>query len=160
MIVSAAGRGGLPTGVADRVANAEAIVEQAVRRGLDLGAIHVDPLVIPVAVEPDAGAQFLEAVAQLRARFGPRLHLTGGLSNVSFGLPARRLLNDTFIRMAAEAGVDSAIIDPIAADLRRVFGRDPDAPPSRLAADVLTGADAYGLEYLGAFRAGALAGEG
>ncbi len=60
------------------------------------------------------GAWYLEAVRALRATYGPEIHLTGGLSNVSFGMPLRKLLNDVFIDLASEAGADSGIIDPVA----------------------------------------------
>jgi 5-methyltetrahydrofolate corrinoid/iron sulfur protein methyltransferase len=139
------------------VANATRIVEVATRRGMALSALHVDPLVLPVAVEPEVGAWFLEAVRTLRATYGPEIHLTGGLSNVSFGMPLRKLLNDVFIDLAAEAGADSGIIDPVASDLRHIFAQDRGARPQTLAADLLTGRDMFGMEFLTAYRAGELA---
>ncbi len=159
VVVSAAGRGGLPSGTDERVSNAEAIVGLAAARGIGPALIHVDPLVLPVGVDPDAGAQFFEAVSRLRVAMGPDIHITGGLSNVSFGLPGRRLLNDVFIDLATEAGADAGIIDPVSSSQERVFGRDRSARAYRLAADFLTGADQYGMEYITAFRAGDLAGE-
>jgi 5-methyltetrahydrofolate--homocysteine methyltransferase len=112
--------------------------------------------VLPVAVDPEVGGFFLDAVRALRAAFGAQLHLTGGLSNVSYGLPARKLLNDVFIDLAVAAGADSGIIDPLANDLRRIAGLDRGARPYQLAADLLTGADPYGGAFLRAFRAGEL----
>jgi len=156
-VLGASGVSGMPASAADRVANAERIVEEAVRRGLALGALHVDPLVLPVAVEPEVGAWFLEAVRTLRATHGPQVHLTGGLSNVSFGLPLRKLLNDVFIDLAVEAGADSGIIDPVASDPRRIFAQDRSTRAYRLAAALLAGRDPYGMEFLSAFRAGELA---
>jgi 5-methyltetrahydrofolate--homocysteine methyltransferase len=122
-----------------------------------MGALHVDPLVLPVAVEPEVGAWFLEAVRTLRATFGPEIHLTGGLSNVSFGLPQRKLLNDVFIDLAADAGADSGIIDPVASDPRRIFAQDRGTRAYALATALLTGADPYGMEFLTAYRAGEVA---
>jgi 5-methyltetrahydrofolate--homocysteine methyltransferase len=119
----------------------------------------VDPLVLPVAVSPDAPAHVLDAARQLREEYGDAIHLTGGLSNVSFGMPARRVLNDAFIDLAAEAGIDSGIIDPVASDLGRVFAADRDAEGYRLAADMLLGRDPFGGGYVAAFRAGRLADE-
>jgi cobalamin-dependent methionine synthase I len=155
-VISAAGRGGMPSGTDDRVANASEMVEAATSRGIALNRLHVDNLVLPVAVDGSHGTYFLEAVRRVRAAFGPEIHLTGGLSNVSFGLPERRLLNDVFIDLAVEAGADSGIIDPLANDLDRVFARDRGSLPYRLAADVLQGRDAYGGAYLAAFRRGEL----
>ena len=120
------------------------------------GAGSMDALVLPVAVDPEVGGFFLDAVRTLRASFGAGIHLTGGLSNVSYGLPARRLLNDVFIDLAAAAGADSGIIDPVANDLRRIAVLDREARPYRLASDLLTGADPYGGAFLVAFRAGEL----
>jgi hypothetical protein len=157
VVLGAAGESGMPASAAERVANASRIVDEAARRGIALAGMHVDALVMPVAVEPQVGAWFLEAVANLRATYGPAVHLTGGLSNVSFGLPLRKLLNDVFIDLAAEAGADSGIIDPVASDPRRIFGQDRSSRAYALAADLLAGRDAYGMAFLTAYRAGELA---
>jgi 5-methyltetrahydrofolate--homocysteine methyltransferase len=157
VVLGATGEHGMPASAADRVANGERIVAQATGRGMALGALHVDPLVLPVAVEPEVGAWFLGAVSTLRSKYGPQIHITGGLSNVSFGLPLRKLLNDVFLDLAAEAGADSGIIDPLASDPRRIVGLDRDTRAYRLAADLLTGRDAFGMEFLAAYRAGGLA---
>jgi 5-methyltetrahydrofolate--homocysteine methyltransferase len=147
----------MPASAQERVANAARIIEDATRRGIPLGGMHVDPLVIPVAVEPEVGAWFLEAVATVRATYGPEIHLTGGLSNVSFGMPLRKLLNDVFIDLAAEAGADSGIIDPVASDPRRIFTQDRTTRAYARAADLLAGRDMFGMEFLTAYRAGELA---
>jgi 5-methyltetrahydrofolate--homocysteine methyltransferase len=146
----------MPASAGERVDNATRIVEEATRRGIARSRLYVDPLVMPVAVEPEVGSWFLEAVRTLRERFGPEIHLTGGLSNVSFGLPARRLLNDVFIDLAAEAGADSGIIDPVASDPRRIFAQDRTSRAFGLATDLLTGLDPFGMEFLAAYRAGEL----
>ena len=119
--------------------------------------MHVDPLVMPVAVEPEVGAWFLEAARDAARHVSvPEIHLTGGLSNVSFGLPLRKLLNEVFIDLAVAAGADSGIIDPVASDVRRIFAQDRRARAYVLAADLLTGRDPFGMEFLTAFRAGEL----
>ena len=156
VVLSATGVGGVPTNADQRVTNARGMIEAATVRGLRLRDLHVDALVMPVAVDPEVGSSFLDAVRALRTAFGPELHLTGGLSNVSFGLPARRLLNGVFIDLGATAGADSGIIDPVANDPRRIFDQDRAARSYRFAADLLTGADPYGGEFLRAFRAGEL----
>jgi len=156
VVLSATGAGSMPANADERIANARALIDAATARGLGLGALHVDALVLPVAVDPEVGGFFLDAVRGLRAALGAQLHLTGGLSNVSYGLPARKLLNDVFIDLAVTAGADSGIIDPLANDLRRIAGLDRGARPYQLAADLLTGADPYGGAFLRAFRAGEL----
>jgi 5-methyltetrahydrofolate--homocysteine methyltransferase len=147
----------MPANADERVANAVQLIDAAVGRGIAPETLYVDPLVLPVAVEPDAPCHVIEAARLLRARYGASIHLTGGLSNVSFGMPERHLLNDVFIDLAAAAGIDSGIIDPVASDLERVFAADRDARPYRLAADLLLGRDPFGGAYVAAFRAGELA---
>ena len=110
----------------------------------------------PISVDSASGEHCLAAFRRLRERFGPELHLTGGMSNVSFGLPNRRLVNDAFLLLAIEAGADSGILDPLASRLERVLATDRDTRPFQLAADVLTGADPNCRTYLKAYRAGEL----
>jgi 5-methyltetrahydrofolate corrinoid/iron sulfur protein methyltransferase len=157
VVLAATGPGGMPADAEARVRNATALLEAAFRAGVAPSDALLDPLVLPVGVAPDAGAHALEAARRLRTDFGTEFHLTGGLSNVSFGMPARRLLNDVFIDLAAEAGFDSGIIDPVASDLGRVFTLDRETDAWRLAADLLLGRDMFGGEFVGAFRAGRLA---
>jgi 5-methyltetrahydrofolate--homocysteine methyltransferase len=156
VVVTATGESGMPTGTDDRVANAKNIIELAVDRGISLDRIHVDPLVFPIAVDGDSGRHCLSVYRELRELHGPELHLTGGISNVSFGLPHRRLLNDAFLLLAMEAGADSGILDPIASPLRRVLALDRDSQPFRLAVAALTGVDKGCRAYLTAYRAGEL----
>lgn len=145
-----------PASAEERVERAGAMIEMAQAHGLTLSDLHVDPLVIPIGADPDAGAGYLEAVRQLRERYGPDLHITGGVSNVSFGMPARRLISDVFLDLCVQAGQDSGIVDPVAADIAAALSPDRDANDYRLAADLLTGADAFGVEFIEAFRAGRL----
>lgn len=157
VILSAAGKGALPSTVEGRVANANAIFAEAQARGIAPGDCHVDLLVLPVGVDPEAGNAYLAAARRFRDEQGPEVRITGGLSNVSFGLPNRRLLNEVFVALAMDAGVDSGVVDPIAVDPGRVQTLDRDARPFRLAADALTGVDMFAAEYLTAHRAGELA---
>ena len=111
---------------------------------------------VPIGVDPEAGCAFFEAVRQLRAVFGPEIHLTGGLSNSSFGLPARRLLGDVFLDLAALAGLDSGIVDPVASDIAKALAPDRDSEAYRRAADFIEGRDPFGMDFIDAFRAGRL----
>lgn len=155
VVASASGVAGLPATSGERVENSARIVGEAAGRGIGPERIHLDALVLPVGVDPEAGFAYLDAVRAIRAAHGPALHITGGFSNVSFGLPARRLVNEAFIAMATEAGADSGIIDPLACDPGRI-GEPPVADDRLLAVDLLSGRDAYGMEFLTAFRAGRL----
>ena len=132
------------------------MIESAQAHGLSLSDLHVDPLVIPIGVDADAGAAYLEAVRRLRERYGPALHITGGVSNVSFGMPARRLISDVFLDLCVQAGQDSGIVDPVAANIARALRPDRSTDAYRLAADLLTGTDAFGVDFIEAFRSGRL----
>jgi 5-methyltetrahydrofolate--homocysteine methyltransferase len=156
VVLAASGRSGMPSDAEERVVNASALVGEAFARRIPSALLYLDPLVLPVAVEPAAPGHVLESARRLRAEYGDTIHLIGGLSNVSFGLPERRLLNDVFIDLAAEAGIDGGIIDPVVSDLARVFSADRDGEAYRLAADLLLGRDPFGGNYVAAFRAGRL----
>jgi hypothetical protein len=158
VVLSAAGKGALPSTVQGRLENADAIYDAALERGVAPASCHVDLLVLPVAVDAEAGNNFLNAVREFRATHETEVRLTGGLSNVSFGLPNRRLVNEAFVALAMDAGVDSGIIDPIAVDIPRIRGLDRAAKPFQMATDVLTGVDMFAMEYLAAHRAGELEG--
>ncbi len=156
VIVTAAGDSGMPDGAAERVTNATTMVEHARSRGIPLERIYIDPLVFPISVDGQFVNQCLDAIRELRETLGPEVRVTGGMSNVSFGLPHRRLLNDVFILLAVDAGADSGIIDPIASPPDAVLAPDRSTRPFQLALDVLTGADEHCRNYLKAYRAGEL----
>lgn len=156
VVLTAAGESGIPGDADGRVENAGRVVELALARGIPLERIYVDPLVFPISVDSASGEHCLAAFRRLRERFGPELHLTGGMSNVSFGLPNRRLVNDAFLLLAIEAGADGGILDPVASRLERVLATDRGTRPFQLAVDVLTGADPNCRTYLKAYRAGEL----
>jgi cobalamin-dependent methionine synthase I len=156
VIVTAAGDSGMPQDTAQRIANASRIVEAALAKGLSIERLHVDGLVFPISVDIQFGNHYLEAIRQLRAKYGDKIHLTGGLSNVSFGLPCRRLVNEVFINLAAEAGIDGGIVDSVANDLDRVFLADKTSKPYQLARDMLLGLDRNCKNFLRAYRKGEL----
>ncbi|MDP7743473.1 MAG: dihydropteroate synthase, partial [Lentisphaeria bacterium] len=156
LIATAAGADGMPLDTEERVINASKVVEAAVAKGIPLDRIYVDPLTFPISVDAEFGVHCLEAIRQLREKFGPEIHITGGFSNVSFGIPMRRLVNDAFTNLAVEAGADSGIIDPVTSPLARVFSADRESAPYKLAENMLLGNDKFCKAYLEAFRAGEL----
>ena len=156
VIVTAAGAEGMPSDAAERVDNASRMVEAALTTGIDIGDVFVDPLVFPISVDGSFGLHTLDAIRTLRGRFGPEINITGGMSNVSFGIPARKLMNAVFINLTVEAGADSGIIDPVMNPLADVFAADRDSEPYRLAEDVLLGRDEFCMNYITAWRKGAL----
>jgi len=156
VVVTAAGESGMPTDAEERVINASRMVKASLAAGIQPDRIFVDPLVFPIAVDGAYGRHCLDAIAAIRRRFGAEIHITGGMSNVSFGLPNRRLLNDAFLLLAIESGADSGIVDPTVVNMQRTLAADRTTRPLQLALDVLTGADENCRAYMKAYRAGEL----
>jgi 5-methyltetrahydrofolate--homocysteine methyltransferase len=107
--------------------------------------VYVDPLVMTISTAPRGAVLALDTMRAVHEEF-PNAHLVAGLSNVSFGLPVRGLVNRTFLTLALAAGLDCAILDPLDRELRAAL----------FATDMLLGRDAHCLNYLRAFRAGLL----
>lgn len=152
VVVTAAGESGMPQDAVERVANASRMVAAAVGKGIAVEDIFIDPLMFPISVDQAFGNHVLDAIRQLRDRFGPKIHITGGFSNVSFGLPCRRLINDAFAVLAIEAGADSGIMDPVASRLERIVSIDRTSVPWTLASAMLLGSDRYCRAWLEAYR--------
>lgn len=157
VVISAAGESGMPDNVEDRLEFAMRMVDEADQRNIPLSDLFIDPLIFPISVDGRYGQHALGAIAQLRARLGADVHITGGFSNVSFGLPCRQLINDVFLLLAIEAGADSAIIDPTSGALTEILSTDRDSHRYRLAEDVLMGRDEYCAQFIRAYRKGELA---
>ncbi len=143
LLANASGASGLPTDVDGRVANISRIMQLMDDHAIALGDRYLDPLVLPIGTNPEHGRHFLESCAQLRERFGKEFHMTGGFSNVSFGLPNRRLLNEAMTWLAREAGCDTAFIDPA-----QVRGFAPGDEGFQKAVAALRGEDMYCIEYI------------
>jgi cobalamin-dependent methionine synthase I len=156
VVVTAAGGKGMPEDDEERVVNASRMVDTALDKGLALHDIYIDPLVFPISVDGAFGNHCLNAIRRLRANYGPEIHISGGFSNVSFGLPSRRLVNDVFFILAIAAGADSGIIDPVTSKPGEVFSLDRDSTPYQLAEDMLLGKDRNCKIFLRAYRKGEL----
>jgi 5-methyltetrahydrofolate--homocysteine methyltransferase len=105
--------------------------------------VYVDPLVMTIATNIQSGNVFFETVRVLHAEY-PDIHFTSGLSNISFGLPARSFINRAFMSLAIGAGLDSAIMDPMDKELKSAV----------FAAELVAGKDKHCLNYTRAFRSG------
>jgi 5-methyltetrahydrofolate--homocysteine methyltransferase len=136
---------GPPKGVDDRVAIACRLVGRLTSEGVALEDIYVDPCVFPVSTGPEHGPALLDAAWQIRSRY-PEVHISAGVSNVSFGMPVRKLLNETLLVLLMARGLDTAIIDPCVEGLVARI----------LAAEALIGRDEYCTSYLRAYREGKL----
>ncbi|MBN1848177.1 MAG: methyltetrahydrofolate cobalamin methyltransferase [Deltaproteobacteria bacterium] len=136
---------GMPETADERLKIADRLINGLVRNKIPIENIFVDPLVQPLATNSVYGTEFINAIERIMNGF-PGVHTICGLSNISYGLPERKLLNQTFMIMAITKGLDSAIIDPLD---KRIMGVIK-------AAEALRGRDEYCRKYLGAYRAGLL----
>jgi len=136
---------GLPTGVEDRIAIACRLVDRLTAEGFALDDIYVDACVLPVATGT-RGQEPLAAVGRIVAAY-PGIHVSAGVSNVSFGLPLRKLLNESFLLLLMAHGLDAAIVDPC----------DQQLMMNIMAAEALLGRDDHCKNYLHAYREGKLA---
>lgn len=129
---------GIPKTPEDRVAAAEKIIKRAAQLGIPIEDIIIDPLVMTVGTDSKAALITLQTIELMRSEFGVNINL--GASNVSFGLPDRLAVNQTFLAMAIQAGATCSITDPIklGATIR--------------ASDLLQGRDDFAMRYLKYFR--------
>ena len=156
VVVTAAGVDSMPQNDKERIANVTAIMDAVHAAKISMSDVYIDCIVFPISVSGDYGPHYLTAVAAIRETYGPDVHITGGLSNVSFGLPKRKLINDTFIHLAIEAGIDAGIIDPIQSNLGQVLNLDLESESVSLAHNMLMGGDEFCAIYIKAFRDGRL----
>jgi len=133
---------GMPETTDDRMAIADKLVNSLLQNNVAIDNIYVDPLVQPVATNTTFGTEFLNAIEKIKATFAG-IHIMCGLSNISFGLPDRKFLNQTLMVMAMAKGLDGAIINPL----------DKKMMASIIAAETLLGNDDYCTNYLNAYRA-------
>lgn len=155
-IVMASNEVGMPSDSDDRVENVGRILEMALTKGMAKEDIFVDPLFFPIAVDSNYGRHALDAISRIRADFGDDIHIAGGMSNVSFGIPKRRLVNDVFLYLAIEAGADSGIVDPMTTSAGRSLNIDLESKPVERAMELLQGNDDFAMKYIAAFRDGDL----
>lgn len=139
----AMGPSGPPSGIQDRIDNAARLIDRMLADGVPVSDIYLDPCVLPVSTGGDNGIGVAEAITQIMARY-PGIHTTVGLSNSSFGLPLRKLLNQTYLAVLMSRGLDSVIVDPT----------DRHMMATLFAAEALLGRDDYCMNYLRAYRAG------
>ncbi len=132
---------GMPETADERFKIAAELVNQLAKAGIDLSDIYLDPMVRPISTGGHYGRIVFETIQKVNQEF-PGIHTICGLSNISFGLPARKVLNQTFLIMSMMAGLDSAILDPLDKRLMSLLQ----------AAEVLLEQDEYALNFITAFR--------
>jgi cobalamin-dependent methionine synthase I len=128
-----------------KVSLAGQLIERLTKAGMSLDDLYVDPLVFPLGTDSQSAQATIDAIGEIMRSF-PGVHTICGLTNVSHGLPARKLVNRTFLVAAMTRGMDAAIVDPT----------DPQLMSAMRAARAVCGRDEYCMEFIDAFREGAV----
>ncbi|MCL0092750.1 dihydropteroate synthase [Dehalococcoidia bacterium] len=145
LVALAMGSNGIPSSVEGRLAACEQIMAHLTQLGLQAEQIFFDPLILPIAVDSAQGMVTLKTLEQIKSRY-PAAKTVLGLSNISYGLPCRRLVNRAFLLMATYAGLDAVILNPLDAKMMSFIK----------VADMLTGKDPSCRGYTRAHRKGVL----
>jgi 5-methyltetrahydrofolate--homocysteine methyltransferase len=134
---------GLPKTAEKRLEVFGVIMDRAKSAGIAASRLHIDPLVEMLCTSEDGISMVTGVMRDIKAKYAD-IHITGGASNISFNLPARKVVNRAFIVLSMAAGMDSAIVDPT----------NPDMIGLIYAAEALLGYDEMCIEYINAFREG------
>ena len=134
---------GMPGTASERFNIAGKIFGRVKKDGFRTENLYFDPLIRPISTEPAQANEFFKSIPMIKS-LGAKT--VCGLSNISYGLPNRRLINSTFLAMAVHAGLDAAILDPL----------DKEAMSILSAARALLDMDEYCADYIKAFREGRL----
>lgn len=134
---------GIPAEAETRVGIAKMLVEEAQKYDITPARIHLDPLVIALSTDNEALLKFTETTKLVKELY-PTIHITSGLSNISFGMPLRRIVNQVALTLAVAAGMDSAIIDPCNQEMLATL----------LATEALLGRDKFCRQFSNAYRNG------
>jgi cobalamin-dependent methionine synthase I len=137
----------MPRTVEERVSVGSELISKLTHEGIPVENIYVDPLVQPVAVDIAMGLAALGAVQKIMNDF-PGVNTICGLSNISFGLPERHLINRNFLALGMAYGLSAAILDPTDTKLMATL----------LAVDMLLGRDEYCQRFIKAYQEGRIAG--
>lgn len=113
--------------------------------GIQYENMYIDPLIQPISTDSNMGLVALNTIANIKQNF-PEVHFMCGLSNISFGLPNRGLLNRTYLVMCMHAGLDGAVLDPGNSKMMSMI----------FAGEALLNKDRFTKKYLKAHRKGLL----
>ena len=134
---------GIPKTKEGRIDIIGKILDKTRSMGIADENLYFDPLAMTIATGQENALLFFDTVREIRSNF-PKVHITCGLSNISFGMPARSFINRIFLAMAMEAGMDCAICDPNNQDIQTTI----------LATELLLAQDRHCLKFTRAFRDG------
>ncbi|HUS57201.1 MAG TPA: dihydropteroate synthase [Planctomycetota bacterium] len=139
------GSGGMPASKEERMEAAAQIVAMVKGAGICLENLYFDPAVSAVSADQKAALDVAATVKELKTTY-EEAHVICGLSNISFGLPQRNVLNRTYLALLMAQGLDAVIIDPTEKHMMATL----------LAAHVLLGKDDFCMDYIMAEREGRL----
>ena len=134
---------GIPASADDKVSVATELIERGGEFGITPDRIHIDPLVLALTAVNDSALNFTEAVRRIKEKY-EGIKVTAAMSNISFGMPVRKLINKNFLVLAMAAGLDSAILNPM----------DREIVETIYATEALLGRDRLCRKYNIAFRSG------
>jgi 5-methyltetrahydrofolate--homocysteine methyltransferase len=134
---------GIPKTSERRMGIIRNLVTQAEKHGIAHERLFFDPLVVAISTDNNAVLNFVDTLRRTKTEF-PGVKITSGLSNISFGMPRRKLVNRIFLCLMLYEGMDSAILDP----------NDKDVRGTLLAFDALMGKDKNCRIFANAFRKG------
>ncbi len=133
----------IPETTEKRMAVVERVLDHTRAAGVADDKVFVDPLAMTIATMNDSAVIACDTIRAVHEKY-PQVHFTMGLSNISFGLPARKQINRGFLILAMQAGLDSAILDPLDQELRAAI----------ITTKLLLGNDRHCMNYLKASRKG------
>ena len=135
----------MPVTIEDRVQAGTELINRLTAAGVALENIYIDPLVQPVSVDTRMGNAVLGTIKTIMDDF-PGVNTICGLSNISFGFPARRLINRTFLTLCMLQGLSAAILDPT----------DKNLMANLLSVRMILGQDEYCADFIDAYQNGTI----
>jgi len=141
VIALAMDKTGIPKDAKARLDVIDKLIKTIRKAKLSDDKVYIDPLVTALATGTDSGKIAFETMKKAHKKF-PEIHFTMGLSNISFGLPKRSVVNRIFMALSMANGLDSAIMDPLDKELMEAV----------ITADLVLGNDDYCANYTRAYR--------
>lgn len=134
---------GIPKTAKDRLDVFAELMAKVKEYNIDPSRMHIDPLIEMLCTSEEGINMVTEVMKKIKELY-PTIHVVGAVSNISFNIPARKIVNQAFAVLAMNAGMDSFILDPLNQDLIGML----------FATEALLGEDEYCMEYIRAYREG------
>lgn len=139
---------GIPQQVEKKLDIAKRIIDKAVKYGVELSQLHIDPCVMALSTMPSSMKDFEQCIMGIH-EYAPEVKVTGAISNISFEMPVRKYVNLGCMAYAIHAGLNSAILDPCNTDMMSTI----------YACEALCMHDKGGRKYNRAYRQGKIGGK-